>query len=265
MKLGKKYILSTILTLIFMIFITSITVKYLYNTSNITKDEYFKLLLSDTYGDNFYVKLVEVINKYFNPLNIIEMKEVNSINFNLHNNVNIKTPLVYIYNTNIDDTYKEEYNIKPNTLLASYFLSENLNNIGVDAIFENNDIKNFTKNNNLSLEESSNVFINDKLNNYPSIKYVIKVGKSSTNNNTTINNDNTKYALISLYASKENITLLNKINQELNKKCKGISKIYFYESYNNSINIDFGNSKSTMKEVLNSIDVFSEVFKEAIL
>ena len=265
MKLGKKYILSTILTLTFMIFITSITVKYLYNNSNITKDEYFNLLLSDTYGDNFYVKLVEIINKNLNPLNIIEMEEVNSINFNLQNKININTPIVYIYNTNITDTYIEEYNIKPNTLLASFFLSENLNNIGVETIFENNDIEKFSKNNNLSIEESSNVFINDKLNIYSSIKYVIKLGRAISNNNTTIKKDNKKYAVINLYANKENISLINNINEKLNKKCNGISKIYIEESYNNSISIDFGSNKNTMKEVLNSIEVFSEIYKEAIL
>ena len=264
MKLGKKYILSTILTLLFMIFITSITIKYLYNNSNITKDEYFELLLSDTYGDNFYIKLVETINKNFNPLNIIEMKEVTSTEFNLHNDISINNPSVYIYNTNMNDEYEEEYNVKPNVFLASFFLSENLNNLGVETIFENNDIEKFSKNNNLTIKESSNVFINDKLNNYPSIKYIINLGRTLSKNNTVVKINNKKYAVISLYANKENISLISDIHSKLNERYKGISKIYFEDSYNSSMNIDFGSNKNTMKEVLNSIEVFSNIFKEAI-
>lgn len=261
MKLGKKHrILGILFTFLFMLFTCSLTIEYLYNNSNITKDEYLELLLSDTYGDDFYIKLVEIINKNFNPLNIIEMKEVNSNNFNLRNKINIETPLVYIYSTYPNSTYKEEYNIKPNVILAAYLLNENLYNMGVDSIFEDNNIEEFSKNNNLSIEEGADVFLNDKLNNYSSIKYVINLGRLESESNTVVKIDNKKYALISFYANKDNISLIKELNSKLNERYKGISKIYFDDSYNSSININFGSKENTMKEVLNSIDVFSDVF-----
>ena len=246
-----------------MCFIIATTISYLYTTSNISKNDYFKLLLSDTYGDNFYINLVEIINKNFNPLNIIELDEVKSNNFNLSNNIYVSNPIVYIYNSNQDEEYKEEYNINPSIIMASFLLSNKLNELGINSIFEETNINEFSSNNNISDNETLNLFINDKLNTYPSLKYIINIGRSNERKSSiTINNK--KYALIGLYANEENITLLNRINTKLNERYKGISKIYIDSEYNRFINIDFGGVNSSMKEVLNSIEVFSNIFKEVI-
>ena len=267
MKLGRaKYlIINTILFFLFIFIISSTTITFLYNNSNISKEEYLKLLLSDSYGDNFYINLVEIINKKFNPLNVIEMKKVNVTSFNLYNKENIENPIIYICNKNQNLEYKEEYNINPTVLLASFFLSENLRLSGVENIFEENNIENFSKNNNLSIEESQSLFMNDKKNNYTSIKYIINFGRVDTySSNTTIKINNKKYALISLYANKDNISLITILNTKLNEEYNGISKIYFDNSNNDFINIDFGGKENTMKEVLNSIEVFSKIFVEVI-
>lgn len=264
MKLGKKnYLLKIIFTILFMTFICTFTISYLYKNNNITKEDYLKLLLSDTYGDDFYINLVEIINRNFNPLNIIEIDAVNVNSFNLYNKIDVTTPRVYIYSDYQTKEYKEEYNIKPTVHLATYLLSENLNNLGVETIFEDNSIEEFSKNNNLTIKESVDVFLNDKKNNYSSIKYIINLGRvDSKSNSVKINNK--KYAVISLYANEENISLITEFNTKLNEKYNGISKIYFDETYNNSINIDFGSKENTMKEVLNSIEVFSNIFVEVI-
>ena len=101
MKLGKPKIvlLKVVGTVIFMCFITILTINYLYSTCNLTKNEYFNLLLSDTYGNNFYINLVEIINQNFKPLNIIEIKEKEYNTFSLVN-TKIDDPIVYIYNSN---------------------------------------------------------------------------------------------------------------------------------------------------------------------
>jgi len=266
MRLGKKkkFFIKAFLIFLFMFFICSMTISYLYKTSNITTNDYLKLLLSDSYGDDFYKKIVEIINNNFNPLNMIETKEVNNKHFKLSNKVNISNPLVYIYSDNQNDNYKIEYNITPNVYLATYFLSEELNNNGISTIFENNNISEFIINNNISLEEGTKLFLNDKLNNYSSIKYTMNLGRSLSNKNTTIKINNVKYALISLYANKDNISLITKINSKLNEKYKGISKIYVDESYTSSIKVDFGGYENNMLEVLNSIKIFSKVFLEVI-
>lgn len=265
MKLGKKkiIILNILFIILFMIFISTFTVSYLYKTNNITKDEYFSLLLSDTYGDDFYIKLVEIINKNFNPLKVIEIPSVSANTFNLSNEINITQPIVYIYNEEKED-YKEEYNVKPNVLFSAYFLCNTLNEIGIQTIFEESNISEFSKNNNLNENESINLFISEKLNNYPSIKYVFNIGRViDDKKNTTININNKDYALISLYTSN-NMSLITKLNSILNEKYNGISKIYYNNSYNNAVNIDFGGNENSMKEVYNSIEAFSQIFKEVI-
>ena len=246
-----------------MCFIMITTISYLYTTSNISKNDYFKLLLSDTYGNNFYINLVEIINKNFNPLNIIQLDEVKSNSFNLSNNIYMSDPIVYIYNANQNYEYKEEYNINPSVIMTSFLLSNKLNESGVKSIFEENNINEFSKNNNMSHEDTLNLFINDKLNTYSSLKHIINIGRSDVRKSVIIIN-NKKYALISLYANEENITLLNKINTKLNEIYNGISKIYIDSEYNRFINIDFGGVNNSMKEVLNSVEVFSNIFKEVI-
>ena len=265
MNLGKtkSIFIKTILTFLFMSFITILTINYLYTTINISKNDYFKLLLSDTYGEDFYINLVEIINRNFNPLNVIELKEVTSNNLSLSNNIYTTNPLIYIFNSDQSDSYKKEYNIDASVMMSSYLLSHELNNLGISSIFESTDINKFSNNNNISTNEVIDLFIKDKLNTYSSIKYIINIGRSN-NRNTTIKINDKKYALISLYANKDNITLLNKLNTLLNKEYNGISKIYIDSEYNSFINIDFGGINNSMKEVLNSIEIFSKVFKEVI-
>ena len=265
MKLGKRksIFIKTILAFLFMLFIVAITISFLYNSINITKNDYFKLLLSDTFGDNFYINLVEMINKNFNPLNVIELKEVNSNTFSLSNNIYVSNPIVYIYNSNQDKMYKEEYNINPSVMVASYLLSNKLNEFKIDSIFEDVNIKEFSSNNNLDINDAIDIIIKDKLNTYPSLKYIINI-KISNDKNTIVKIKDKKYALIKLYANKDNITLLNKLNTILNEKYKGISKIYVDNEYNSAINMDIGGINNSMKEVLNSIKVFSGALKEVI-
>jgi len=264
MKLGKSksFFIKTILTFLFISFITVVTISYLYTTLNISKNDYFKLLLSDTYGDDFYINLVEIINRNFNPLNVIELKEVTSNNLSLSNNISTN-PIVYIFNSNQNDSYKKEYNINTNVLMSSYLLSNKLNEIGISSIFENTDINKFSINNNMNIDEVIDLFVKDKLSTYQSIKYIINIGRT-TDRNTVVKINEKKYALISLYANKDNITLLNKLNTLLNEKYKGISKIYIDSEYNSFINIDFGGINNSMKEVFNSIEVFSKILKEVI-
>ena len=179
MKLGRKkhFIISVIFFVVLLLFMTSTTISYLYQNNNITNEEYLKLLLSDGYGNTFYTNLVEILNKKFNPLNVIEMKEVMSNNFKLPNIVEINNPSVYIYTENINDSYKEEYNKKPNLYLVSYFLTKSLVEKDINTVFEENNIHDFAKNNKIDINDAENMFINDKLNKYNTVKYIIKIGR----------------------------------------------------------------------------------------
>lgn len=252
MKLKNYFLFKTLLTFLFMSFIFITTVCYLYNTISINKDEYFKLLLSDTYGHSFYIKIVEIINEYLNPFNIIELKEVEFNSFNLSNEY-VDFPLVYIINSNQESVYKEEYNITPSVLYTSYFLSNKLNEFNINTIFEENKINNI---------EEYNFYLNEKKETYKSLKYIFNI--NINNNKKNIINCDKKYAVINMYVSDKNIDFISKVSTNLNKICRGISKIYVDYEYEDVINIDFGGTNNSMKEVINSIDLFSNVLKEVI-
>lgn len=267
MKLGKqkKFFIKVVLLFLFMFFLCGITITYLYNKTKVNKEDYIKLLLSDSYGDNFLVNLVEIINRSFSPLNMIKLSEVNNMHFNLSNKENILNPEIYIYSSNQNNSYQKEYNVTPNIYLVTYLLSMKLNSLGKSSVFETNNIYDFSINNNISANESENLFINDAKIKYSSLKYILNINRNNDNKNiTTIRINGKKYAKIYLYANKNNISLVSSINKLLNEKYEGISKIYFDESSNDFINIDFGGYENSMSEVVNSIEVFSYTFKEAI-
>lgn len=250
MKQKKYFLLKTLLTFLFMSFIIIITICFLYNSINITKEEYFNLLLSDTYEKDLYIKIVETINKYFNPFNIIELNIVESNTFNLSNEY-IDSPEIYIINNNQTNTYKEEYNVIPTIIYTSYFLSNRLNELNINTIFEENKINN---------NEEYNLYLNEKKEIYKSIKYIFNINIS--NSNTKVKCDK-NYAIINLYA-QNNIEFISKLNTKLNEKCSGISNIYILNKDDDVINIDIGNVNNSMKEVFNSVNLFSIALKEVI-
>ncbi len=252
MKLKKYFLFKTLLTFLFMLIVFITTICYLYNTININKDDYFKLLLTDTYGYNFYIKIVEIINEYLNPFNIIELNEVEVNSFNLSNEY-VDYPLIYIINSNQESVYKEEYNITPTVLYTSYFLSNKLNEFNINTIFEENKINN---------KEEYNLYINEKKETYKSLKYIFNI--NINNNKKNIINCDKRYAVINMYVSDKNIELISKVSSNLNKMCFGISKIYVDYEYDDVINIDFGGINNSMKEVVNSVNLFSYVLKEVI-
>ena len=148
-------------------------------------------------------------------------------------------------------------------MIASFFLANSLNNLNINTMFEEININMFSKNNNIEKNETINILINEKKNAYSSLKYIINLGRSDDiSKRVKINNK--MYAQISMYANESNIIFLNKLNACLNKKYSGISKIYIDNEYNSSINIDFGGSNTSIKEAINSIEVFSMCFKEVI-
>ena len=254
MKLGnsKLLIVKTIFIVFLIIFSVITTISYLYSISIINKDMYFKLLLNDTYGNNFYITLVETISNKFNPIKFLE---INNNNYKLENRVDIK-PKIYIYsNSNLN--YKSEYNIMPNLLTLSYFFSEELNNLNIPTIYENTDIKLFSKNNNITTEECIKVFIEDKKKNY-NLDYIIELG---INNNTFKIG---KYAPIYLHANEDNFMFISKLNNILNKKVPNISKIYIDTEYNEVLKIDIGGTNNYMGEALRSTKILSSSIYEVL-
>lgn len=254
MKLGKRrIIIAKVFLILFLIFISvTLTISYLYSLSAINKDLYFKLLVNDIYGNNFYVKLVETISNKLNPLNFIE---INNNNFNLENRLVIN-PKIYIYSIS-NLKYQKEYNVDSNMILLDYYLSEELNNLGISSIYEDNDIKLFSKNNNISTIDALNIFKSDKMENY-NLDYIIEIGMKKHSNCKG------KYAKIYLYANESNFKFVSKLNSLLNKKVDGISNIYISNENNEILKIDIGGSNNYMSEAIKSVKILSNSFYEVI-
>jgi len=262
MKLGKKKIIlvKMFIVMFLMIFIFISTISYLYLYNNISSEEYLKLLMSDSYGNNLYTYIVEIISNKLNPLKLIDI-EVNNRKYDLSNRI-VDSPIIYIYNKNTTVTYKTEYNNYNNAELSSYYLCENLNDVNVSCLFLNSDINSFALNNNISIDETINLFKSNALNNYKSIEYIIELGIDNINDKIRYEDKN--YALISFYANKDNILVISKLNSILNKYIDGISKIYYVDEYDNTIKVNIGTKNSNMSDVVRSIKLLSDSFKEVI-
>lgn len=254
MKLGKKkfIFIKVFFFLFFMIVVFISTISYLYYTNNLSSSDYLKLIMSDAYDNNFYNNLVEFVSNNINPLKFIEF---NNNEYKSFSSINVDDPIIYIYNSNQSLSYKVEYNTKLDVMNVGYYLSSELNKLGINTVFEDAIIDTYDNN--------IDIILSDRLNSYESIRYVLDIGRSD-NKNSNIKINNVEYASISLYTNKKNIEFIKKLHIALNNNCKGISKIYFSNSYDDNIKIDIGGYNSNMSIVLKSIKVLSNSISEVI-
>lgn len=203
---------------------------------------------------------------------------------------NIEEAIVYIYNThqleNYDNSNYEAYNITPNVMMASYMLKEKLNNMGIGTIVEEGNITEFIRINNWSYDYSylaSRYFINDAIKKNESLKYFIDLHRDSVKRSystTTIGDKS--YAKVLFVVGLEhkdyqyNLDLANLINNKiknkypsltrgvLTKQGKNVNGIYNQDISKNSILIEVGGYENKIEEVLNTIEIISEILKEVI-
>lgn len=251
----KKYIFKSIIIILFMFFICHKTINYLVSNITISNEEYIKLILSDTYKtkeNNFYYNATKFFSNLFRPIDMLNLPNTNQVitNSTYVNNPNIKKiyePIIYIYNTNQLQEYKnnELFNITPNVMMTSIILNEKLNKIGISSIMCDN---------------------KKNINKYPSIKYIIDISRNDIDNGL-IKFNNLNYAKIRFITSTndENIDLILKLNTKLNELYLNISDIkYDSKLQEDEILLEIGNINNNFNEVLNTIDVLINVFKEAI-
>lgn len=199
--------------------------------------------------------------------------------------VDIENPLVYIYNSHQLENYNnynlEIYGITPNVLMASYLLKEKLNQKGISTIVEDTNLTEFLELNNWNYANSyraSRIFMLDKQNKYPSLKYYIDIHRDSVSKkNTTVSINNKSYARILFVVGLEhsnyqqNLDLANNINSLVEKKYQGLSRgvlkkegvnvdgIYNQDISSNCILIEVGGVDNNIDEVLNTINALSEI------
>lgn len=225
---------------------------------------------NNEHNDNYdNISELEKVSKYIEDPNPKEVKE----------------PIVYIYNSHQLENYNssnlEVYNIKPNVMMASYMLRENLNNAKINTIVEETDVTEILKVNNWtgsSAYKVTRMLINDAKSKNKNLNYFLDIHRDSVSKDkTTIEINGKSYARFYFVIGLENknyeqnMKFATKLSDMLNSSHKGISKgilqkqgknvngVYNQDIHKNVLLIEVGGVDNTIEEVKNSIDVLSNV------
>ncbi len=196
-------------------------------------------------------------------------------------------PLIYIYNThdleNYDSSLIESYNIKYTVVMASYILSECLEDLGISTFVENESIYEFMNSSGLKYKnsyEASRYYIEKRFKEYPSIKYMIDIHRDSVEkSDTTTVIDNTSYAKVLFVVGENhekfnaNFDVANKFNAKLDERIsRGVIKkggdevdgIYNQDLSENMLLLEIGGKENTIDEVKNTLKLVAKAIYDTI-
>lgn len=282
----KKYLLIIIFILILFFILKNINLLNINNT----------LIKKYLFNKN-YINID--INKYLNKsLNITPLSNKDSDNiennktdyFKDPNKLEITNPVVYIYNTHQLEEYSSEilndYNVKPNVLMASYMLKEKLNKLNIPTIVEETNITEILRINSWKYSYSykaSRMLLENARSNYSSLKLFIDLHRdSSSKDKTTLNINGINYAKVLFICGLDNpyyennlnvITNLNerikKIDSSLSrgiykKSGSGVNGVYNQDFDKYSILIEMGGQFNTIDEVDNTLNIISIIISEYV-
>lgn len=318
-KIPKKKKIKTLILILIMYISFAYTFYYSFkNNSHVINEEFINYLL-DSGNANIQSnnKFPQVINKTINFLlkidlanptslfneNIIgytpeetdnysDLESLKKVSYYMEdpNKVDIENPIIYIYNSHQLENYNNDtleiYGITPNVLMASYLLKEKLNQKGISTIVEDTNLTEFLSLNNWDHSNSykaSRIFILDKKNTYPSLKYYIDLHRDSVNKNlSTVNINNKNYARILFVVGLEhnnwqqNYNLVDNLNNLFNEKYPGLSRgilkkegagvngIYNQDISENTMLIEVGGVDNNIEEVLNTINALCDILSNYI-
>lgn len=321
-KNKKKNKLKIFLILVIIYLSLSLTFYYSMKNNKMITNEEFIIFLLNNGNANFTkdYKFTNVINKtvnyilkidFTNPVSLFngtilnssnnqdkdddefydidKLKEISSY-ISDPNKIDEKNPLIYLYNSHQLENYNnynlEIYGITPNVLMASYLLKEKLNERGLSTIVEDTNLTEFITLNNWSYNNSykaSRIFLLDKKNTYPSLKYFIDIHRDSVNREiSTVKISNQNYARILFVVGLEhnkyqkNLDFTNKLNDISNKLYPGLSRgilkksgegvdgIYNQDVNENVILIEIGGIDNNIEEVLNTINALCDILQRYI-
>lgn len=324
-KIKRKNHKIKYLIYIFIIYVmTTITFNFLKNKEiNISNKNLFKFLLSDTNhilknnydSDKIINNIIKMfsnidINKPVTALdnkisstiikiskddidnysNLKELEKVSKYIEDPNPKENLDNPIVYIYNSHQLENYSsnnlEVYNIKPNVMMTSYMLREELKKHEINSLVEETNITELIKINGwsgTSAYKASKILIEDAKEKNNTLKYFIDVHRDSVSRNyTTIEIDGKTYAKLYFVIGLENpnykynMEFAKKLDEMLNASHKGISKgilakegpgvngIYNQDINKNVLLIEFGGVDNTIEEVKNTTEVLAKILNEYI-
>ena len=298
----KTYIIIILISFCFSMFIFNKA-----NTDNIIESSINNLT------NNINKSLKKVFNKLYTPEDVLYASlnknvkkedlsafKITEDNYNYENDntsyvedpnpVKVKEPIVYLYNSHQLEEYAgvlvNDYNIRPNVLMASYILKEKLNEQDIPTIVETANIKEYLDKNKLKYKYSYNAskhFMKIAKTKNKSLNYFIDLHRDSVKKNlTTLTYKNKKYAKVMFIIGadhdnyKQNLKLAENINNALTLKIPGISRgvlkksgrnvngIYNQDFNPNTILIELGGIDNTIEEVNNTMEALAVVLSNYI-
>ena len=179
-------------------------------------------------------------NLFNNPVYILQ----NQLKYNKEESTaifaytKVDKPKIYIYNSHQNEEYSikylEDYNIKPNVLMASNMLKEKLTDLNINTIVEENNILEYMNKNNLDHSGSyiaSRHFLEKVIKSYNSIELYIDLHRDAISHDLShININNKDCAKIMFVIGLENpnyernLSVVSSINSIINNKYSGLSR-----------------------------------------
>ena len=202
---------------------------------------------------------------------------------------NLSQPILYIYNTHQAEQYtinaKSEEDIIPTVMLASYYLREKMNKLGIQTMVETERINEVLRNQGWDYSSSylvSRLLLKNAKETYPSLKYYIDLHRDSIARDLSIIERQGKtYAKVLFVVGTDydnyfvNLNFAKYISESLNKKVENLSRgiltkggsqvngVYNQDFSSHMLLIELGGEYNTIEEIKNTIDVLAEVLKGA--
>ncbi len=305
-KFKSKRKLNTWKKIIYMIFILiGFFLSYLYFYCKIrnmvSSEDYLNYLLK--VGFNRQINSSDIKSSFLDKSNIANIisglqddsknnsEEVNNASDdNVKEVANSEKPVIYIYSTHDTEGYASSYfniyNIKPDVKIASYYLQEKLNDLGLKTIVEKRVIKDALTKNGWVYKDSykaSRIYLEDTYKNNNSLKFFIDLHRdSSLKSKTTTTIDGKDYARVMFLVGLEhdnynaNLKVATNINDLIKNKYPnltrgiykksgpGVNGIYNQDFNSNCILIELGGQYNTMLEVSNTIEVLAKILYDYI-
>lgn len=226
-----------------------------------------------------YKEVTDTFHDDYDPYNNL------TVHISDPNQIDSQNPRVYIYNShqleNYDSTNLAEYNITPNVMMASYILEEKLNQLGISALAEEADITELMRINGWTHNDSykaSRFYIEDAIEKNPTLEFFIDVHRDAVKKSaSTLSFQNKNYAKVLFVVGtdytgyEKNLALAKTLNQALEETIPSISRgvithggkgyngVYNQDLSENMILLECGGYQNTIDEVLNTMEVFSQV------
>lgn len=299
-KSRKK--LNNLKKIIYLIFILiGFFLSYLYFyykvRNMISSEDYLNYLLKVGFNkqiDSSYIKSSLLSNIKFDNTSVTDNNNDDTSQITDKSNtkevLNSTKPIIYIYSTHDTEGYFSSYfniyNIKPDVKIASYYLQEKLNDLGLNTIVEKRMIKDALNKNNWVYKDSykaSRIYLENTYQNNTSLKYFIDLHRdSSLKSKTTTTIDGKSYARVMFLVGLEhdnynaNLKVATDINNLIKAKYPsltrgiykksgpGVNGIYNQDFNSNCILIELGGQYNTMLEVSNTIDILAKILYDYI-